>query len=62
MGGLILTILLAVAIIVIGVLLVGAYVVVPIMGWLIDNPIAGLGLLLILCVLIAALVYNILRE
>lgn len=62
MGGLILTILLAAAIIVIGVLLVGAYIVVPIIGWLIDNPIAGLGLLLILGVLMAALIYNLFRD
>ena len=62
MGGLILTILLAVAIIVIGLLLIGAYVVVPIIGWLTSNPIAGLGLLLILCGLVAALLYNILRD
>lgn len=62
MGGLILTILLAVAIIVIGVLLIGAYVVVPILGWLTSNPMAGVGLLVILFVLVVALVYNVTRD
>ena len=62
MGGLILTILLAVAIIVIGVLLIGAYVVVPIIGWLTSNPMVGVGLLVILFVLVVALVYNVTRD
>jgi len=61
-GGLILTILLAVAIIVIGVLLIGAYVVVPIIGWLTNNPMVGVGLLVILFVLVVALVYNVTRN
>ena len=62
MGGLISTILLAVAIIVIGVLLIGAYVVVPIIGWLTSNPMAGVGLLVILFILVVALVYNVARD
>ena len=62
MGSLISIILLAVAIIVIGVLLIGAYVVVPIIGWLTSNPMAGVGLLVILFVLVVALVYNVAKD
>jgi Kef-type K+ transport system membrane component KefB len=61
-GSLISIILLAVAIIVIGVLLIGAYVVVPIIGWLTSNPMAGVGLLVILFVLVVALVYNVAKD
>lgn len=62
MNSLILTILLVIGIVAIGGLLIGVYVVVPIIGWLIDNPIAGAGLLVILCGLVGALVYNLTRD
>jgi len=55
MDSLILTIILAIAIVAIGGLLIGAYIVVPIIGWLTSNPITSVGLLVILSVLIAAL-------
>ena len=56
------TILLVLAIVAVGGLLIGAYVIVPIIGWLISNPIAGIVLLVILCVLVAALAYKITKD
>jgi Kef-type K+ transport system membrane component KefB len=57
-----LTILLVVAIVAIGGLLIGAYIVVPIIRWLYRNTIASLGLLMILCVLVVALVYKMTKD
>ena len=54
--------LLAVGIIVIGMLLIWAYVITPIIDWLIFNPIAGFVLLIIFCVLIVVLIYTIFRD
>lgn len=62
MGSLILSILLVIGIIAVSGLLIGVYIVVPIIGWLVDNPIAGVGLLVILCGLVGALVYNLSRD
>ena len=62
MGSLSLTILLVIGIVAIGGLLIGVYVVVPIIGWLIGNPMAGVSLLVILCGLVGALVYNLTRD
>ena len=62
MGSFVLTILLAVTITIIGMALLGAYVIAPIIVWLISNPIAGLGLIVIFFVLLGALIYNILSE
>ena len=58
----ILTVLLAVAIVVIGMLLIVAYVVAPVVGWLISNPLAGVGLLGILFILAVALFYKVTRD
>jgi hypothetical protein len=58
----ILTVLLAVAVVVIGMLLIVAYVVAPVVGLLISNPIAGVGLLGILFILFVALFYKVTRD
>lgn len=62
MDSITLTILLVLAIVTIGGLLIGAYIVVPIILWLYSNPIASLGLLMILCVLVVALVYKMTKD
>jgi hypothetical protein len=56
------TILLVLAIVAIGGLLIGGYIIVPIIRWLYSNPIASLGLLMLLCVLVAALVYKMTKD
>lgn len=43
-------------------LLIVAYVVAPVVGWLISNPIAGVGLLGILFILVVALFYKVTRD
>ena len=57
-----LTIILAATTIIIGMALLGAYVIAPIIVWLISNPIAGIGLTVIFFALLGALIYNILSE
>ncbi|MEA2089355.1 MAG: hypothetical protein U9O89_01160 [Thermoproteota archaeon] len=52
---LILTILLLLAIIFLAALLITAYVITPIISWLVINPLGGVGLLVIIVILASAL-------
>lgn len=57
-----LTILLFLIIILLAALLVTAYVITPIIGWLIMNPLGGVAVLIAIFVLASVLVIDEMRE
>lgn len=54
----IITAILLFAIVIVTTLLIVAYIITPIVGWLINNPLGGIALLITLIILIGILSYR----